>query len=273
MNNLTQRVLTALCAAPVIIAAFYFLPPRWFFMFLAIVALLATFELVTMSGIRERYLILSLAILGFVPLYTQSLQIFVLWLLFAPVIYMVTQFLQKESIKKENINRDIMRGIFVILLSEVFVVLPLFYMYLLKEIHTLFPLVLLFALWASDTTAYMLGKAFGKKLLVPRISPKKTYEGLLGAIVGPMIVMMLSSRLMGTGIGESMIVGGAIGVLGQIGDIFESAGKRVCEVKDSSSLIPGHGGILDRMDSFIFAAPFLYHYLAGIKFVAGMKMV
>lgn len=272
MNNLKQRVLTALCAAPVVVAAFYFLPPKWFFMFLVVVALLANFELVTMSGIRERYLVLSLAILGFVPLYTQSLQIFMLWLLFAPVIYMVTQFLQKESIKKENINRDIMRGIYVMLLGEVFVILPLFYMYLLKEIHALFPLMLLFALWASDTTAYMLGKAFGKRLLVPRISPKKTYEGLAGAVIGPMIVMMLSGRLMGIGIGESMIVGGAIGVLGQIGDIFESAGKRLCEVKDSSSLIPGHGGILDRIDSFTFAAPFLYHYLAGIKFLTGMKV-
>jgi phosphatidate cytidylyltransferase len=241
-------------------------------MFLAFVALLATFELVTMSGARERYLILFLAALGFVPLYTQSFQIFMLWLLFAPVIYLVTQFLQKENVKKENINPDIMRGICVILLSEVFVILPLFYVYLLKEIHALFPLVLLCALWASDTTAYMLGKTFGKKLLVPRISPKKTYLGLLGAIVGPMIVMMFSSKLMGTGVGESMIVGGAIGVLGQIGDIFESAGKRVCEIKDSSSLIPGHGGILDRIDSFIFAAPFLYHYLTGIKFLAGMRL-
>ncbi|OPY78596.1 MAG: Phosphatidate cytidylyltransferase [Syntrophorhabdus sp. PtaU1.Bin153] len=272
MNNLTQRVLTVLCAAPFIVAAFYFLPAKWFFMFLAFVALLATFELVTMSGTRERYLVLFLAALGFVPLYTQSLQIFMLWLLFAPVIYLVTQLLQKENIKKENINLDIMRGIFVILLSEVFVILPLFYMYLLKEIHALFPLVLLCALWASDTAAYILGKTFGKRLLVPRISPKKTYEGLLGAIVGPMIVMVLSSKLMGTGIGESMIMGGSIGVLGQVGDIFESAGKRVCEVKDSSSLIPGHGGILDRIDSFIFTAPFLYHYLTGIKFLAGMRL-
>jgi phosphatidate cytidylyltransferase len=67
------------------------------------------------------------------------------------------------------------------------------------------------------------------------------------------------------GILETVIVGATIGILTQMGDILESAGKRVCAIKDSSRLIPGHGGILDRIDSFIFTAPFLYHYLTGVK--------
>lgn len=272
MDDVKQRIRTALCAAPIIIAAFCFLPAKWFFLFLALVAALAAFELITMSGIRERFFILVLTLLSLVPLYSQSLQIFILWLLFAPVIYMVIRFLQKEGIKKDNINRNIMEGLFVMLLGQIFVVLPLFYLYLLKEIHGLLPLVLLLALWASDTTAYFLGKNFGKNLLVPRISPKKTYEGLVGATIGPVVVMMLLSKLTGIGLLQSMVVGALIGVLGQIGDIFESVGKRVCEVKDSSSLIPGHGGILDRIDSFIFAAPFLYHYLTGIKSLTGLRI-
>ena len=109
------------------------------------------------------------------------------------------------------------------------------------------------------------GKAFGKRPLVPRISPKKTYEGLFGAILGSMMVIILSHRVMGVGILESVLLGGIIGMLAQIGDVFESVGKRICDVKDSSSLIPGHGGILDRIDSFIFTTPFIYHYLTGIK--------
>jgi phosphatidate cytidylyltransferase len=195
-----------------------------------------------------------------------------MWLLFSPVIFLITQFLQRESIKKDNVNRDIMRGVSIMLIAEIFVVLPFFYLYLLKDVNALFPLILILALWASDIAAYFLGKTFGKKLLVPRISPKKTWEGLLGAVVGPMIVMALSSRFMGTGIIESIIIGGLIGLLGQIGDIFESAGKRVCDVKDSSSLLPGHGGILDRIDSLIFTAPFLYHYFTGIKFLTGIRV-
>lgn len=272
MNDLKQRAFTALCLAPIIIALFYFLPAQWFFVLLAVVAFLAIYELITMSGIAERYLVLALSILGLVPLYTQSLHIFLLWLLFSPVIYIVTQFLQRENIKKDNINKDIMRGVYVMLLAEIFIILPLFYLYLLKNVNTLFPLLLILALWASDIAAYILGKTFGKKLLVPRISPKKTYEGLLGAIAGPMIIMMLSSRLMGTGIVESIIMGAFIGLLGQIGDIFESVGKRVCDVKDSSSLLPGHGGMLDRIDSLIFTAPFLYHYFTGMKFLTGIRV-
>lgn len=265
-------MLTTLCLAPVIIALFYFLPVKWFFVLLVLVAFLSIYELIIMSGIAERYLVLSLSILGFVPLYTQSLHIFLMWLLFSPVIYLITQYLQRENIKKDNVNRDIMRGVSVMLLSEIFVVLPLFYLYLLKDVNAVFPLLLILALWASDIAAYFLGKTIGKKLLVPRISPKKTYEGLLGAVLGPMIVMALSSSLMGTGIAESIIMGGFIGLLGQIGDIFESAGKRVCEVKDSSSLLPGHGGMLDRIDSLIFTAPFLYHYFTGIKFLTGIRV-
>lgn len=272
MSDTKQRVLTALCLAPVIVALFYFLPIKWFFVFLALVALLSIYELITMSGIVERYLILFLSILGFVPLFTQSLHIFLMWLLFSPVIFLVTQFLQRESIKKENVNRDIVRGVSVMLLSEIFIVLPLFYLYLLKEVNTLFPLLLILALWASDIAAYFLGKNFGKKLLVPRISPKKTYVGLLGAVIGPVIVMGLFSRFMGTGIIESTIIGALVGILGQIGDIFESTGKRICDVKDSSSLLPGHGGILDRIDSLIFTAPFLYHYFTGIKFLTGIRL-
>lgn len=225
-----------------------------------------------MSGIAERYLILFLSILGFVPLYTQSIDIFLMWLLFSPVIFLVTQFLQQESIKKENVNRDIIRGVSVLLLGEIFIVLPLFYLYLLKDVDTIFPLLLILSLWASDIAAYFLGKNFGKKLLVPRISPKKTYVGLLGAIIGPMITMAFSSKFMGTGIIESTIIGAFIGLLGQIGDIFESTGKRICDVKDSSSLLPGHGGMLDRIDSLIFTAPFLYHYFTGIKFLTGIRV-
>ncbi len=272
MSDTKQRVLTALCLAPVIVALFYFLPVKWFFVFLALVALLSIYELITMSGIVERYLILFLSILGFVPLYTQSIHIFLMWLLFSPVIFLVTQFLQRENIKKENVNRDIVCGVSVMLLSEIFIVLPLFYLYLLKEVNTLFPLLLILALWASDIAAYFLGKNFGKKLLVPRISPKKTYVGLLGAVIGPLIVMGFFSRFMGTEIIESTIIGALIGILGQIGDIFESTGKRICDVKDSSSLLPGHGGILDRIDSLIFTAPFLYHYFTGIKFLTGIRV-
>ncbi|MDD5008422.1 MAG: phosphatidate cytidylyltransferase, partial [Syntrophorhabdaceae bacterium] len=167
--------------------------------------------------------------------------------------------------KKETANRDIFLGIMVLLFGGIFIMLPLFYIYKLKELRNSLPLIFLFALWASDTSAYFAGKAFGKIPLVPRISPKKTVEGLCGAILGSMIIIVVSHTLIGITVRESLAIGCIIGLLGQLGDILESLGKRLSETKDSSSLIPGHGGILDRIDSFIFTAPFLYYYLAGIR--------
>jgi phosphatidate cytidylyltransferase len=152
-----------------------------------------------------------------------------------------------------------------ILLCEVFVILPISYLYLLKGVKSSLPVILLFTVWASDATAYLLGKAIGKRPLLPLISPKKTWEGLIGAIIGSLVIMLISSKVTGLSIGGSVLVGISTGILGQLGDIMESAGKRLYNIKDSSALIPGHGGILDRLDSFTLTAPFLYHYLSWVK--------
>jgi phosphatidate cytidylyltransferase len=264
VGELKKRVAASLCLAPVIASVFYFLPAKWFFIALMVISIIALFELITMSGVKEKYLLLFLAMICVIPLYYKLFFFFTGCLLFSPFIFMGYKILKGES-KKEGINEDILKGICVVFLCEVFVVIPVYYLYLLKETGRAFPFILLLAIWASDTCAYILGKRFGKRRLVPNISPKKTYEGLLGAMVGSTVVIVLSGKVLDMGILETVIVGAATGILAQMGDILESAGKRLCAAKDSSRLIPGHGGILDRMDSFIFTAPFLYHYLAGIK--------
>jgi phosphatidate cytidylyltransferase len=264
LTELKKRVLTGLVACPLIILVFCFLPPVWLFLFLALVALAALVELVTIAGIRERYFPIFLTATSFLPLYQRSFQGFLFWLIFAPAVYLLSRFLTGEA-KKEGINSEILRGTSLLLLGEVFVIVPLFYVYLLKEKGRWLSLVLLLTLWASDTGAYFSGKTFGKRPLVPKISPNKTYEGLIGAMAGSMVITVISMRLTGTGVLGSIFLGLAIGFLGQLGDVFESAAKRVCEVKDASNLIPGHGGILDRIDSFTFAAPFLYYYLIVVK--------
>jgi len=264
MGEIKKRIISGIFIAPVIASFFYFLPLKWFFVFLSCVAVIAIFELVIMADLRERYLILFLTMISFIPLYQRSLNTYILWLIFSTLIYMVIKFLKGESIR-ENINRDTIKGIHTLIMCEIFIVLPLFYMYLLKEIGNTFPLVFLCTIWASDTNALFIGKTFGKNPLVPRISPKKTFEGLGGAVSGSMLIMLFTYRITRMTMVEALIIGGIIGVLAQFGDIFESMAKRVCETKDSSSLIPGHGGLLDKFDSFIFTTPFLYHYLSGIK--------
>jgi phosphatidate cytidylyltransferase len=264
VKEIQKRVLAGLCLAPPIVFIFYYLPQKGFLIFVALISVLAVLELVRMGNTRYKYFLGLLAMLCLVPLYRESLREFVLWLLFSPVAYLFAVSLGRRT-EGENVNNAIMAALTTLYLSQVFVVLPLFYFYLLKGAGNFYPLILLFAVWASDTGAFIFGKNFGKRRLVPLISPKKTYEGLAGAMVGSMVIICLSSKLLGLGILEAIILGAVIGVLGQTGDIFESIWKRVSEVKDSSSLIPGHGGILDRMDSFIFTAPLLYHYLVGLK--------
>ncbi|MCX5804675.1 MAG: phosphatidate cytidylyltransferase [Proteobacteria bacterium] len=258
MGELKKRVITGILLAPLTAFLFYILPSEWFFALLTIVAVFAVFEYITMVKIPGKYLPLFIIIVSLVPLYYKCYQAYLMWLIASPLIYLFAEFAANRG-KKEDINKKIIKTVAVILIGEAFIILPLFYVYLLKELNNYLPLILLFAIWSSDTCAYFTGKTFGKTPLVPQISPKKTFEGLIGAMFGSMIIIVLTSRLSGLSLTKSIIIGLLTGVLGQLGDIFESIGKRVSGVKDSSSLIPGHGGILDRMDSFIFTAPFLYN--------------
>jgi phosphatidate cytidylyltransferase len=109
----------------------------------------------------------------------------------------------------------------------------------------------------SDSSQYYTGRSIGRHPLAPAISPKKTIEGAVGGLVfGTAFVVFVGQRLFpAAGLGRLMLLGVALVVLGICGDLFESRLKRVAGMKDSSSLIPGHGGILDRIDALLFAAP------------------
>jgi phosphatidate cytidylyltransferase len=117
-------------------------------------------------------------------------------------------------------------------------------------------LLVIVTIWISDTAAYLAGRAIGRRKLAPRISPGKTVEGAVAGLVGSAALGALTFYLFALGspwIG--VIAGGLIGVAGQFGDLAESLLKRQAGVKDSGSLIPGHGGLLDRIDALLFAFP------------------
>ncbi len=115
-----------------------------------------------------------------------------------------------------------------------------------------------FCVWASDTGAYFAGRAWGKRSLAPSLSPKKTVEGALGGLAGSVLVGIAIA----VGLHLSPIFGGVLGVVagiaGPLGDLWESALKREAGIKDFGTLLPGHGGVLDRFDSLLFVAPFAY---------------
>ncbi len=123
-------------------------------------------------------------------------------------------------------------------------------------------------IWICDSAAYFGGRAMGKHRLFERVSPKKTWEGAVWGFAGAVAAAAGAKALVlpYLTLGESLVVGAIIGIFGQFGDLAESALKRDAGVKDSSSIIPGHGGILDRFDSLLFVSPLLYGYLGYIMY-------
>ena len=112
-------------------------------------------------------------------------------------------------------------------------------------------------IWVCDSAAFYAGTAFGKHKLFPRVSPKKSWEGAIFGFIFSIISMIIIHEIFLSFIPltEALIIGIIIGTIGQIGDLVESLYKRDAGVKDSSNIIPGHGGIFDRFDSLIFASP------------------
>ncbi len=127
--------------------------------------------------------------------------------------------------------------------------------------HGLFwTFLMLAAIWSSDAGAYFTGRRFGKTKLWPAISPNKTVEGAVGGIVCAVIAAVIFALASGglLPIGRALLLGVAAAVVGQMGDLIQSAYKRVYGIKDSGNLLPGHGGILDRCDSWIAVFPFVH---------------
>jgi phosphatidate cytidylyltransferase len=145
------------------------------------------------------------------------------------------------------------------------VAFPLSFAVRLHGIPDFGPKILLFALaitWAADTAAYFVGRAIGKHPLAPHISPKKTWEGSIASMFGSLVVAYAFSFWIRIPLPHLLIMAAIGNIAGQMGDLLESAYKRSAGVKDSGGLLPGHGGILDRIDALILCIPVIWYYLA-----------
>ena len=123
-------------------------------------------------------------------------------------------------------------------------------------------------IWACDSAAYFAGRGFGRHKLFERVSPKKTWEGAVAGLLAAVgaFVLMREAALPYLSLRDALVCGAVIGVFGQTGDLIESLMKRDAGVKDSSAILPGHGGILDRFDSLMFVSPLLFFYLDFVVF-------
>ena len=129
-------------------------------------------------------------------------------------------------------------------------------------------LLMMVAIVVSDSAQYYTGRSLGRRPLAPSISPKKTVEGAIGGLVFGTAAFVIGARMVfpGRPLALAALVGASVAALGIVGDLFESLLKRSAGVKDSGTLIPGHGGVLDRIDSWLFAAPVYYVFVRYLQF-------
>jgi phosphatidate cytidylyltransferase len=162
------------------------------------------------------------------------------------------------------------RNIAFTFLGIIYVAVPFSLLNYLLTLDSKYNFEILFGLWlilwSNDTGAYLAGSAFGKNKLFPRVSPGKSWEGCIGGAIAAFVVAWIIS-----GWYESIrtcdwfVIAGILVVAGTLGDLVESLLKRSINVKDSGTLLPGHGGILDRFDSLLMATPFVFSYLYLVK--------
>src|SRR2546428_58724 len=145
----------------------------------------------------------------------------------------------------------------------ILVAFPLSFAIPLHAAGTQGPALLLFALviiWVSDTAAYFVGRSIGKNALAPKLSPNKTWEGTVAGVLGSLVVALAFAPWVNVPLVHLLAMAAVGNVAGQVGDLLESAYKRSAGVKDSGSLLPGHGGVLDRIDALILAIPVVWYY-------------
>ncbi len=254
---LKPRLITALILIPLVILAIFFLPPMGFLSVALLIMLLAGWEWSALSGIesylgRVFYLVLlALALVGslFVPILLVII-IGILWWLCAAILLILHP---KHSSIWGNHR-------WVIGMMGFLVLIPCWIALIILQGYS--PLVLMFCLaliWIVDSAAYFIGKKFGHRKIAPAISPGKTYEGVLASMVAAIIMGILGLWVLDVSESGSVVFilicffGGVISILG---DFFESMMKRRANTKDSGGLLPGHGGVLDRIDSMTTALPF-----------------
>jgi phosphatidate cytidylyltransferase len=157
--------------------------------------------------------------------------------------------------------QDVLPAMAVSSAGLIFIALPFSYLVRINEIEHVGHQLVLFTLcliWAGDMLAYFVGRSLGRVPMAPALSPKKTWEGALGNLLASLIVGVFFARWMQLDAIALLVIAALGNVAGQMGDLIESAYKRGAAVKDSGTLVPGHGGVLDRIDSLILAAPIVW---------------
>ena len=262
-----KRVVVAIIAIPIILIAAY-LGGFYFFSFVAIIALLSFYEfylLVKNKNVNANLLIGEIII--FFLLLNQLVNFINLisLMIISSLLVLTIELFRNKGSALLNLGVTYLGIFYIGLFSSTIIALRELYtnsdIYYINGAYLV--ISILASIWVGDSAAYYFGTAFGKHKLFPRVSPKKSWEGAIFGFIfsSGTIILMKIFLLNFLTITNAVIIGVIIGIIGQIGDLVESLVKRDSSVKDSSSLIPGHGGFFDRFVSLIFCAPVIWMYL------------
>lgn len=255
------RILSAVVLIPLVVGAIWFLPPLGLLAVAEIVLWLAFFEYARLAqalGVRIPQAVAGCA--------AAATCIAVAWpgssadgVLMAAVL--VTGAL---SVAEARTGADVLARVVVTLFASLYLGLPLGALVAVRSlVGREAVLLLILTVVVSDTAQYYFGSAFGRHRLAPAISPKKTVEGAIGGFIAGVLAITIVGRWWLPAVSPAWRAGVGVVIVasGILGDLFESQVKRSAGVKDSSALIPGHGGVLDRIDALLFAAPAYYLFL------------
>lgn len=279
---LRLRVITALILAPLIIWSVLAFSHRALAIELGLILTVAAWEWARLSGLKTQlariaFAILMLLVMGAITWLLHDSMFWLPYILYCNLLWwlvglvMVLQFRQSPAqlpVKFDavDITLNLLAGVFII--GGAFV--GLIGLHELPQYGAYYILILFLLIWIADIAAYFTGKKFGKHKLAPYVSPGKTWEGVTGAAVAVVLAAFVISWILRLPLSGQLIFAGLVLVttaFSILGDLTESLFKRRVAMKDSSQLIPGHGGLLDRIDSLMAAAPvFLLGLMqAGIK--------
>ena len=257
MRELIRRLLTGGVYVFILLAAVFLNSDAFDFLFMAF-GLACIYEYKRISKLRGYYLFMAYLALWWLFIYLIQNKFTIALLLGATIginIFLLTYLLSK---KKQKLSKSMtfISGVFYIGGGCIFLTLiP----YTTPEFAKMLITGIFLIIWMNDSFAYLIGKQFGKNKLYPSVSPKKTVEGAIGGLVFGLLAAVLIAQIDPLlSLYQWLLLATVVVITGNLGDLLESKFKRVAGVKDSGAILPGHGGMLDRLDSLIFAAPFAY---------------
>jgi phosphatidate cytidylyltransferase len=260
------RVLSALVLLPIVVGTVWLLPPVATLALALVAAVLAFVEYVAIAAALGAYVpraVPGAAVLGACAALGSG------WGLVDVVLMTALITVGALAVASGPPGPEILRNSAAALFPIVYIGMPLGALAAVRVSGGREAILLMMAtIVISDSAQYYTGRAVGRRPLAPSISPKKTLEGAIGGLVFGTLAFVIGARFVfaETPVALLVLVGASIAALGIVGDLFESLLKRSAGVKDSGALIPGHGGVLDRIDSWLFAAPVYYVFVRYLRF-------